>query len=442
MEFKDFFNTYDTVGTQHTGFLQSMDFSALTGSVTFLNELTMAFMDAYLYNELSGSLVMRQWGQYMHYSRENERFEVMASFYQDFVNALTAKLMRAEKWYQLTKIDFQSLSATDIKTIEHGTKETDMDYGQAQKTRVYGQDQTTDQYGQEQKTNVYGQDQTSTQYGQTQKTSVHGAQVEQNEYAQQQDTTVLGAGTQTKEYGQTTLTKGYGSKVIKKDYDRVIVEVSHDGNDSHVIGQAHTATSNTVTNKLFPLGASDFVNDTQNITSGTTDANAQTNTDTWADVTTDTTARADKETTQAYTDTENNALHTDVVRDAEKTDRTTHGAHTDVKTNAAYTDTLTDAQHTDTTTRTTRTDTETDAQHTDTHTRATRTDTETDGAKKDTQTIKAYTDTERHTKHIIISPEKYYAIEKELADIGVYELMKDAVRETMLLCVWEGGYIW
>lgn len=30
MEFKDFFNCYDTVGTQHTGFLQSMDFSALT----------------------------------------------------------------------------------------------------------------------------------------------------------------------------------------------------------------------------------------------------------------------------------------------------------------------------------------------------------------------------------------------------------------------------
>ena len=82
------------------------------------------------------------------------------------------------------------------------------------------------------------------------------------------------------------------------------------------------------------------------------------------------------------------------------------------------------------------------AQHTDTHTRATRTDTVTDATKKDTQTVKAYTDTERHTKYIIISPEKYYAIEKELADIGVYDLMKDAVRETMLLCVWEGGYIW
>ena len=59
MEFKHYFNAYDTLGTQHTGFLQSMDFSALTGSVTFLNELTMAMMDAYLYNELSGSLVMR-----------------------------------------------------------------------------------------------------------------------------------------------------------------------------------------------------------------------------------------------------------------------------------------------------------------------------------------------------------------------------------------------
>ena len=76
MEFKHFFNAYDTTGIQHTGFLQSMDFSALTGSVTFLNELTMAMMDAYLYTELSESLVMRQWGHYLQYNKENERLSL------------------------------------------------------------------------------------------------------------------------------------------------------------------------------------------------------------------------------------------------------------------------------------------------------------------------------------------------------------------------------
>lgn len=398
MEFKDFFNCYDTVGTQHNGFLQSMNFSALLTDVPFLNELTMAFMDAFLYNELSGSLVMKQWAQYMHYSRENERFEIMASFYQDFVNALTAKLIRAQRWYDLTQIDFQSLSATDIKTIEHGSKVTDYDYAQAQKTKQYGQDQVTTQYGQKQNTNAYG------------------AQVEQSEYAQKQDTTVYGSGTQTKEFGATEKTTAHDAVTIRKDYDRVVVDVTHDGNDTHVIG----AGSSTATHKLYPLGAAAFVNDTQDETS----SQQQTNTDSFAKVTTDTGARVDVETTGAHDVKESAILHTDVVRDAEKTDTRTSGAHTDVVTEAAHTDTLTEAQHTDT------------------ETRGQRTDTETDAAKKDTTTIKAYTDTERHTKHIIISPEKYYAIEKELADIGVYELMRDAVRETMLLCVWEGGYLW
>lgn len=398
MEFKLFFNRYDTTGTRHTGFLQAMDFSGLTGTVTFLNELTMAFMDAYLYNELSNSLVMQQWGQYLHYSWENERFEIMASFYQDFVNALAAKLMRAEKWYQLTKINFQSLSATDIKTIEHGSKVTDYDYAQAQKTKQYGQDQVTTQYGQKQNTNAYG------------------AQVEQSEYAQKQDTMVYGSGTQTKEYGATEKTTAHDAVTVRKDYDRVVVDVSHDGNDTHVIGTGTT----TATHKLYPLGAAAFVNDTQDETS----SQQQTNTDSFAKVTTDTGSRVDVESTGAHDVTESAILHTDVVRDAEKTDTRTSGAHTDVVTDAAHTDTLTEGQHTDTETRSQRTDTETDA------------------AKKDTTTVKAYVDTEQHTKHIIISPEKYYQIEKELADIGVYDLMLDAVRETILLCVWEGGYIW
>lgn len=316
MEFKHFFNAYDeTTGTQHTGFLQSMDFSALEESVTFLNELTWAIMDAYLYNELSESLVMRQWGHYMHYSKENARFEIMSAFYLDFVNAVTAKLIRAEKWYQLTKVDFTALSATDIKTIEHGLKETDLDYGATQET---------------------------SQFGQQQLTNVHGAQG------------------------------------VTRNYDKVEVTIQR-GQDTHLKGAESGTNGSTVTNKVYPLGASDFVNDTQSTTSGSTSATARTDTDTWGNQ-----------------------------------DSTTK-ARTDGESRAAFTDTSTDAQHTDT--------------------RSTI-------AKQDKQTIKAYVDTERHTKHIIISPEKYYQIEKELADIGAYDLMRDAVKETLLLCVWEGGYLW
>ena len=376
MQFKDYFNAYDTVGNLHNGFLQAMDFSAFT-DVTMLNELTMALMDAHLQNELSGSLVLKQWAKYMHFSKENDRLEVWAQFYTDFKNALYAKLLKSEKWYQITKTDFTSLSATDIKTIEHGSKVTDFDYAQAQKTR---------QYGQKQQTNAYG------------------AQVEQSDYAQLQNTDVYGAGVKQNEYGPTSKTYGHDAVVNQKDYDKVVVEVSHDGNDSHVIG----AGGSTTTHKLFPLGASAYVDDTQDSTT----TQAQTNTDTWAKVTTETDGRTDVDTTAARTDSETSVLHTDVETIAEKTDRHTSAAHTDVVTEAAHTDTLTDAQHTDT---------------------------ETDAAKKDTQTIKAYTDTERHTKHIVLSPDKYFEIEKEMTELGVYDLMLRAVRDTMLLNVWEEG---
>ena len=424
MEFKHFFNCYDTVGTQHTGFLQSMDFSGLTSEVTFLNELTMAFMDAYLYNELSNSLVMRQWAQYMHYSRENERFEIMATFYQDFVNALAAKLMRAEKWYQLTKINFQSLSATDIKTIEHGMKETVKDYGEDETTRAYGEDEQTNIYGQKQDTNAYGVAERTNVYGQVQDTNQYGQKVNTNAYAEDETETV---------YGQTNETQERGERVVKKDYDAVVVTVAHDGNDIHKIGATHAETDATTTNLLYPLGGSAYVDDTKQTQHNETDTDEQTNTDTFADVGTSTDARNDKETAEEYTDTIQNDEHTDTTTRAARTDTLTEGQHTDTLTTAQHTDTMTDAAHTDTMTK---------GQHTDTLTRSEREDVETRAARRDTEQIKAYVDTERHTKHIIISPEKYYQIEKELADIGVYDLMQDAVKETMLLCVWEGGYLW
>lgn len=387
MEFKHFFNTYDTTGTQHTGFLQSMDFSALEESVTFLNELTWAFMDAYLYNELSESMVMRQWGQYMHYSRENERFEIMSTFYQDFVNAVAAKLMRAEKWYQLTKIDFTSLSATDIKTIQHGSKETQRDYGQDETTNVYGQQEDTNVYGAREKTQRFGDFEETNIYGEDEKETVYGQQ-----------------------HSQLT----HGAQTITKDYAAVVVTVEHD-NDTHIVGQATSETDSTTTNKLYPLGAAAYVDDTQSVVDSETRTTQQTNTDTWGDQETNTAARQDSEGHASYVDATLDNQHTDIETRQEHTDIHAIDQHTDVTEDATHTDTTTSAAHTDTKTR---------------------------DARRDTEQIKAYTDQETHIKHIVISPEKYYEITKELAEIGVYDLMKDAVKETMLLCVWEGGYIW
>ena len=370
MKYSDFFNAYDTVGTQHTGFLQSMNFSTLLSDIPMLNELTMAFMDAHLYNELSDSLVMRQWAKYMEYSKVNDRLEIFAQFYTDFVSALYAKLTKSEKWFELLETDFKSISVTELETINHGKKETDTTHGQGQKTSVYGADILQKDYGQTQDTNVYGADVTQQEYGATQTATTYGA---------------------------TSTTRAY---------DKVTVDITH-GQDTHQIGAAHIATSNTTTNQIYPLGASDFVNDNKSTVSGTQDNNAQTNTDTWGSKKDETAARNDTESSIQHIDQEAGLAHTDVTTKASKTDTITGSAHTDTESRASRTDTITDAQ------------------------------------RLDNQTIKAYTDTVNRVKHIVISPEKYFEIEKELADIGVYDLMLEAVKETMLLSVWEEGeFLW
>lgn len=345
MQFKEFFDRYDALGTLHTGFLQSMDLSAYT-DIEFLNELTMNLMDAYLYNELSDSLVLKRWKHYLVWDKAENRFEIKSAFYADFAAAVYAYLAKKQRWWELAHTNFTSLSATDIKTIEHGLKETEMDYGATQETN---------QYGQQQRTDVHGAQSVTNQYGQQQRTDMHGAQS------------------------------------VTRNYDKVEVKVER-AQDSHVTGAESGSSSETVTNKVFPLGASAYVDDTQSSSSGTTSAQARTDTDTWGDQDTTTKAREDGES------------------------------------RAAFTDTSTDAQHSDTSSTQSYTDTSTDAQHTDTKSTI---------AKQDKETVKAYVDTERHTKYIVISPEKLYEINKELVEIGAYDLMAEAVKETMLLEVWE-----
>lgn len=309
MQFKEFFDRYDALGTLHPGFLQSMDLSAYT-DIEFLNELTMNLMDAYLFNELSDSLVLKRWKHYLVWDKAENRFEIKSAFYADFAASVYAYLAKKQRWWELAHTNFTSLSATDIKTIEHGLKETDKDYGATQETNQYGQQQRTD---------------------------VHGAQS------------------------------------VTQNYDKVEIKLER-AQDSHVTGAESGSSSETVTNKVFPLGAAAYVDDTQSSSSGTTSAQARTDTDTWGDQDTTTKAREDRES------------------------------------RAAFTDTSTDAQHTDT---------------------------KSTIAKQDKETVKAYVDTERHTKYIVISPEKLYEINKELVEIGAYDLMMEAVRETMLLEVWE-----
>lgn len=105
----------------------------------------------------------------------------------------------------------------------------------------------------------------------------------------------------------------------------------------------------------------------------------------------------------------------------------TIGGGTDTSTLATYTDTDTRGQHTDRHTEQSRTDMHTDAQSTDKHETAARTDSE---------GIATYTDTLTHTRHIVLTPDKYFEIQKEMADYNLYKSVLDAVRESVTKGVW------
>ena len=111
-----------------------------------------------------------------------------------------------------------------------------------------------------------------------------------------------------------------------------------------------------------------------------------------------------------------------------------NGTRSDGHTATSYTDTETNTTHTDTDTIGSHKDTVTDKAHSDTDSTIAHTDTNTYGdvtnttdEREDKNTIKTHTDTKTRTKVILIPPEKYYEIYKELLQHNVYDIMKECV---------------
>lgn len=82
------------------------------------------------------------------------------------------------------------------------------------------------------------------------------------------------------------------------------------------------------------------------------------------------------------------------------------------------------------------TDTDTEATTTDTHTTGQSQDNTTTKARQDTEAFATYTDVLNHTKHIVLSPDAYFAIQKEMADYNLYASVMDAVKGTICKGVW------
>lgn len=72
----------------------------------------------------------------------------------------------------------------------------------------------------------------------------------------------------------------------------------------------------------------------------------------------------------------------------------------------------------------------------DTHVDAASTDKQETAAREDTEDFTSYTDTLTHTKHLVLSPDAYFEIQKEMADYNLYVSVRDAVMDTVTKGVW------
>lgn len=365
----DFYNVYDENDTFHNGFLQSIDFSAYT-EISFLNEITMNLMDMFLRNEIGNMLTSSKWSKMLEWDKTEKRYVIKSEFYNIAKDTIFAYLLRGNNLYTLMNIDFRSLSASETEQIIYGQKEEVKDYDNVVLTVNRGDDSVI--YGQEERTLQYGLHEIETGYGQIQRTLNYGDHETETEYGQLQRTLHYGQHVNSTEYGNTSETTNIGQQI----------------NSSENVNQTH------------PYDMNSFLDNTKDTK---TDTNG---------------ARQDSKTTTTHTDTN------------------TSGVHEDSDTTGSRTDTITDKLHIDTDTTALHNDTVQDKSHTDTDTTASKTDvnkygdiTNTTDSRQDKNTIKTHTDTKTRTKIILIPPEKYFEIQKELLSHNVYDIMKDCVKE-------------
>lgn len=206
--------------------------------------------------------------------------------------------------------------------------------------------------------------------------------------------------TETINYGEKLTSKAYGAQNNSKAYGKIEIEISKGAEteskgahtdtenkgahtdtenkgtytDSETIGQQ--TNTNTKTDSIYPFDANDFVNDSKSEES-----------------------------------TINGAQNNSTIHGAQSNSNV-YGSQENSKSYGAQSNTRTYGKTTNETKE--------------------RTDTETKGTHTDSETITAHIDSKTKTKVILLSPEKYFDIQKELAEKNIYTLFSQAVDECFL----------
>ena len=205
------------------------------------------------------------------------------------------------------------------------------------------------------------------------------------------DTTQYGAEQRTLAYGVHETDTDYGQNQHTLVYgQQEKTNVNGARSETNTIGtQTNTSTN---THQVHPYDMQTFIDDTND---SRTDVNG---------------ARSDGHTAVSYTDTETHTTHTDTDTLASRKDTVTDKAHSDTDSTIAHTDTNTYGDVTNTT-----------------------------DEREDKNTIKTHTDTKTRTKVILIPPEKYFEIQKELLQHNIYDIMKECVKECFTIHTFYRG---
>lgn len=384
---KDYYNVKDTQGNTHTGFLQAMDFTGMSFPV--LNEITVSILDAYIFNRLSKCVALNQWGEYLHYDANIKELRIDAAFYTDFVNALFVELMQADKFNtSILKADFTALSAKDLKKITYGTRTTNRNYDNV----VLEIKRGNDTEGTTARTDTHTAESATDTHTTQQATDMHTTQQATDTHTTQQATDTHTAQTYTDTHSADAVQDTHGT-TARTDTE--------------------TPGTKTTTSRLYPLGASAYVDDTQS-----TEAQTQSTRETGAQTQTDNLG------VRRTSDVMGARSESDVIGARSESDVIGARSESDVIGARSESDVIGARSSSDITGAQTKTKTYGDV-------------TNETKEREDVETIQTHIDTEEHTKHVIISPEKYFEIERELANINAFTLVADAVKKTFAASFWQ-----
>lgn len=419
--FKNYFNRYDNNDVLHDGFIQSMNFSAYT-DLTMLNDLSSVIVDSYLYNELKNRIMLSRWKKYLTWDETKKDFIIDPAFYNEAVIALYVYLAKSQKFFDILSANFSSLSAQELEQINHGSRSTGRVYGEQLQTNVY--DNVVVELSRGTETENRGTHTDTKTRGTHTDTETHGAFTDTETHATYTDTENVGQHTDTVTDAQHTDVETLGQHSDTETH-ATYTDTDNIGTHTDTENRGQQLNTNVKVESVYPFDASAFVNDTKSDET-TTNGTQQNSTAYGAQI--NSTQHGERGITKGFGSQENRKQF------AEQQKTTGYGAQTNSTQYGQQQ--ITNVNGAQETTNVYGAQSDSDVYGAQENTRSygkttnetkTHTDTQRKGAHTDNETVSAFIDTKTKTKIILLSPDKYFEIQKELAEKNIYTLFSEAI---------------